>query len=242
MSLANNNYLVLSYTILLYSIPVATVDLREISRGNVALSAVKGWSIHRLRARLSHARNWSADTLQRVSHEWERTVAEVDNSSGLGYISVNKRTQDSFLFFLPRVTRTCPSRAAGETPGRGCTSERVCVVVRQDVPRRWYHHRRRRRMYGKRRQPELADYAIRLPSSGEEVCLACQHTSMVQVSKRAKRPTSDDKGVAAAALIAVREMTIAREWGLLWVTVEQRYSPCFLCCRCWRTCQLMCVW
>ncbi|XP_070161090.1 beta-1,4-glucuronyltransferase 1 [Polyergus mexicanus] len=39
-------------------------------------------------------------------------------------------------------------------------------------------------MYGKRRQPELADYAIRLPSSGEEVCLACQHTSMVQLGCR----------------------------------------------------------
>ncbi|KAM0724864.1 Beta-1,4-glucuronyltransferase 1 [Formica fusca] len=39
-------------------------------------------------------------------------------------------------------------------------------------------------MYSKRRQPELADYAIRLPSSGEEVCLACQHTSMVQLGCR----------------------------------------------------------
>ncbi|KAL6435781.1 hypothetical protein ACFW04_005577 [Cataglyphis niger] len=39
-------------------------------------------------------------------------------------------------------------------------------------------------MYGKRRQPELADYAIRLPSSGEEVCLACHHTSMVQLGCR----------------------------------------------------------
>ncbi|XP_072756309.1 beta-1,4-glucuronyltransferase 1 isoform X1 [Anoplolepis gracilipes] len=39
-------------------------------------------------------------------------------------------------------------------------------------------------MYGECRQPESADYAIRLPSSGEEVCLACQHTSMVQLGCR----------------------------------------------------------
>ncbi|GAB1865466.1 Beta-1,4-glucuronyltransferase 1 [Camponotus japonicus] len=38
-------------------------------------------------------------------------------------------------------------------------------------------------MYGEHRQPESADYAIRLPSSGE-VCLACQHTSMVQLGCR----------------------------------------------------------
>jgi hypothetical protein len=37
-------------------------------------------------------------------------------------------------------------------------------------------------MYGER-QSGSADYAIRLPPSEEEVCLACQHTSMVQVSK-----------------------------------------------------------
>ncbi|KAH0950585.1 hypothetical protein HN011_006998 [Eciton burchellii] len=34
------------------------------------------------------------------------------------------------------------------------------------------------------RQPATADYAIRLPPSGEEVCLACQHTSMVQLGCR----------------------------------------------------------
>ncbi|XP_029161337.1 beta-1,4-glucuronyltransferase 1 isoform X1 [Nylanderia fulva] len=39
-------------------------------------------------------------------------------------------------------------------------------------------------MYGERRQPGSADYAIRLPSNGEEVCLACQHTSMVQLGCR----------------------------------------------------------
>ncbi|RLU26729.1 hypothetical protein DMN91_000526 [Ooceraea biroi] len=38
-------------------------------------------------------------------------------------------------------------------------------------------------MYGER-QPGTADYAIRLPPSGEEVCLACQHTSMVQLGCR----------------------------------------------------------
>ncbi|XP_032681648.1 beta-1,4-glucuronyltransferase 1 isoform X1 [Odontomachus brunneus] len=38
-------------------------------------------------------------------------------------------------------------------------------------------------MYGER-QPASADFAIRLPPSGEEVCLACQHTSMVQLGCR----------------------------------------------------------
>jgi len=51
-------------------------------------------------------------------------------------------------------------------------------------------------MYAERR-PATADYAIKLPPSGEEVCLACQHTSMVQVSERASERASERQGVAS---------------------------------------------
>lgn len=103
-----------------------TVDLRGISPER-ALPAAKGWSIHRLRARSSHARNWSANTLQRVLHERERTVAEVGNSSGLGYISVNKRAHKILSFFFSPSGRSDVPLARGGRDSRAWLRERACV-------------------------------------------------------------------------------------------------------------------
>lgn len=130
-----------------------------------------------------------------TASERKREPSTTDNSRGLG--SVNKPTSLPFFFrVFPVTCRARRERRAG-VAARGCvraigsceqsarvSARRVRVVAhRTDVQSRWYH-RRRRRMYGER-LPGLADYAIRLPPPrGEEVCLACQHTSMVQVSER----------------------------------------------------------
>ena len=134
------------------------------------------------------------------AREREREPLPTDNSRGSG--SVNKRT--SLTFFSPWISRDDFSRTIGKTRGCGRAGVRACdwgcasdqltaardhpvrvIAHRTNVLSRWYH-RRRQRMYGER-QPGLADYAIRLPPTRaprrEEVCLACHHTSMVQVSE-----------------------------------------------------------
>lgn len=127
-------------------------------------------------------------------------------------------------------------RACDRIVRAAVSARRVRVVAhRADVPGRWCH--RRRRMYGER-QLGSADYAIRLPPArGEEVCLACQHTSMVQVSERGTlcegmqgmrdAVRGDDDGT--------RARVYRRGGGFVATRWRSVAEPCLSCGRCWRT-------